>query len=165
MVVFLKKIPMVDLSILFDEMKMPEPAVVAAIERTRTTTMGCRRRSPKSGDGGQVALLRRRPQKNLMRHPPAARFLRPPRNPSFFLPHLGSLFFSHGNETGDPPTTRRARAGDRLIFNFEVQCLLCALLNDDDSELWGYEHVVFAESTGDATIHVENVGERVLFQG
>ena len=43
---------MVDLSILFDEMKMPEPAVVAAIERTRTTTMGCRRRSPKSGDGG-----------------------------------------------------------------------------------------------------------------
>jgi len=62
---FFKKIPMVDLLILFDEMKMPEPAVVAAIERTRTTTMGCRRRSPKSGDGGQVALLRRRPQKTL----------------------------------------------------------------------------------------------------
>jgi len=85
---------------------------------------------------------------------------------SFFFPSSPRFsFFFHGNETGDPPTTRRARAGDRLIFNFEVQCLLCALLNDDDSELWGYEHVVFAESTGDATIHVENVGERVLFQG
>ena len=164
MVVFLKKIPMVGLSILFDEMKMPEPAVVAAIERTRTTTMGCRRRSPKSGDGGQVALLRRRPQKALC--------VTRPRFDSWDHPGIllfsfltSVLFFFHGNETGDPPTTRRARAGDRLIFNFEVQCLLCALLNDDDSELWGYEHVVFAESTGDATIHVENVGERVIFQG
>ena len=103
---------MVGLSILFDEMKMPEPAVVAAIERTRTTTMGCRRRSPKSGDGGQVALLRRWPQKTLCVTRP--RSIPETTQGSFFFPSSPrfSFFFTETKQAIPPPLGALGRGID-----------------------------------------------------